>query len=81
MAAALNSIHELSDSGESASNSTSKSVNIGLSPRKDNFRKYKGKNTNITTKSSVAKAPTIDNGKEDSTNSSQDDIIKDRHQF
>ena len=77
MAAALNSIHDLSDSGESASNSTSKSVNSGLIPRKDNFRKCKGKNTNITTKSNVAKAPTIDNGKEDSTNSSQADIIKD----
>ena len=78
MAAALNSAEDLlSDSGESTNNSTSKTVNIGLIPRKDNFRKCKGKNSTSTPKSNVAKNPNIDNGKDKATSSSQDDIIKD----
>jgi hypothetical protein len=78
MAAALNSAEDLlSDSGESTNNSTSKTVNIGLIPRKDNFRKCKGKNSTSTPKPSVAKNPNIDNGKDKATSSSQDDIIKD----
>ena len=78
MAAALNSAEDLlSDSGESTNNSMSKTVNIGLIPRKDNYRKCKGKNSTSTPKSSVAKIPNIDNGKNKASSSSQDDIIKD----
>jgi len=77
MADALKSTEVLSDSGESTNNSTSKTVNIGLIPRKDNFRKCKGKNSTGTPKTSMAKNPIIDNGKEKATSSSQDDIIKD----
>ena len=77
MADALKSTEVLSDSGESTNNSTNKTVNIGLIPRKDNFRKCKGKNSTGTPKTSMAKNPIIDNGKEKATSSSQDDIIKD----
>ena len=78
MAAALNSNHDLSDSGSEPNISTSsKSANSGLIPRKDNFRKFKGRNSNTTAKSNVTTVPIIDNGKNNSEKSSQADIIKD----
>ena len=87
MAAALKTNHDLSDSESEPNISTSsKSANSGLIPRKDNFRKCKGRNSNATTKSNEAtdaraKVPIIDNGKNNSEKSSQAEIIKDRHQF
>ena len=83
MAEAVRNIHALSDSDSEINvPKNDKSASNGLIPRKDNFRKCKGKNLKAKTTAHEtiddrSKIPIIDNGKDSSETSLQAEIIKD----